>query len=113
METIKDFIVSGGVTMVPILMVSVIALGMIFERIYVLSKIKSLAPETLRALIKASENQNFEEIKNQCQNVNHPLGYILRNVFKDGWISLASRQNLMSKEKISRAKKPHQSEEPN
>ena len=87
METIKDFIVSGGVTMVPILMVSVIALGMIFERIYVLSKIKTLDPETLQALIKASENQNFEEIKNRCQNVNHPLGYILRNVFKDGWIA--------------------------
>ena len=87
METMKDFIVSGGVTMVPILMVSVIALGMIFERIYVLSKIKTLDPETLQALIKASGNQNFEEIKNRCQNVNHPLGYILRNVFKDGWIT--------------------------
>jgi len=85
MDSIKDFIVSGGFMMYPILIVSVVSLGMIFERIYILSKIKKPTPDSILSLSTAVDKRNVEDIKNHSQRVAHPIGHMLRKIFEDGW----------------------------
>jgi biopolymer transport protein ExbB len=75
-----SLIIKGGPIMVPIIVLSVIALAIILERFWALWKIRLNFQQFAQEIFLFLERGHFQKAIERCEKVNHPIG----DVFKLG-----------------------------
>ncbi len=71
-----DWVSRGGLFMVPILLLSVVAVGIFLERLWVLRKKLVFAPERLGDLEALLSRKKASEARGYCQRINTPVARI-------------------------------------
>ncbi len=75
-----DLLQKGGWIMVPIFMGSIIALGLFFERLWVLQRRLINPPDVLQHLMSLLQSSRWSEARVMCQRVDNPLTRIALNM---------------------------------
>lgn len=84
-----DYILKGGVVMIPILIASVAALTLIIEKFATLARLKKIPSAFLAAVFDAIGRNKLETAQLNCQNSRHPLA----RVFEAGLAELSKEVN--------------------
>jgi biopolymer transport protein ExbB len=71
-----DYILKGGVVMIPILLLSIIGLALILERILALWRIRFNIPRFFREVSACLEDGQVQGALEQCKRTNHPIGKV-------------------------------------
>ncbi len=74
----KDFFIKGGPAMWPLLFLSVIAIGVAFERFYFLSKTKTNTKEFVEKVFLALSNNLIEEAVQVCETYSGAIARMLK-----------------------------------
>jgi len=72
-----EIIKSGGWMMLPIILSSILAMGIIIERFWSLQKKKVLPPDLVRQVWKLSREQKLDDMALQRLKSSSPLGFVL------------------------------------
>ena len=67
------YVMLGGIVMVPIGIVSVVALAVVIEKLVTLRKFRKPSPTFIAVVFDAVKKRDWESAQNQCRNFNHPL----------------------------------------
>ena len=94
MSSLIEFIRGGGILMIPLLLLSLAALAIIFERILAFRSLGHIAPGLLGKVLELSRQRQWDEALRACDNARGPLaaslGAILRH--RDRPVAVAERQ---------------------
>ncbi|MGZ8153609.1 MAG: MotA/TolQ/ExbB proton channel family protein [Methylovulum sp.] len=72
-----EIIKSGGWMMLPIILCSIVSMGIIVERFWTLQKKKILPPDLVRQVWRLSRDKKMDDVTLQKLKHSSPLGYIL------------------------------------
>lgn len=94
MSTLIQFVRDGGVIMIPLLLLSLGAIAVIFERFLAFRALGYLAPGLLPRVLELSRQGNFDEAIQLCENTRGPLAASLGAILKhrDRPVAVAERQ---------------------
>jgi biopolymer transport protein ExbB len=70
-------VVKGGPVMVPIIALSIVALAIILERLWVLAKIRLNLPLFAQEILLLVQRGQFQKAISRCREVKHPIGRVL------------------------------------
>jgi biopolymer transport protein ExbB len=70
-------VVKGGPVMVPIIALSIVALTIILERLWVLAKIRLNLPLFAQEILLLVQRGQYQKALLRCHEVKHPLGRVL------------------------------------
>jgi biopolymer transport protein ExbB len=88
-----DLLFKGGVVMVPIIVLSVVALALVLERILVLWKIRLNLPQFAQEMFLYLERGQLQKALERCDLVSHPIG----EVFKVGILNRTLKREQLEK----------------
>lgn len=77
MKQVLDFVLLGGVVMIPIGLGSVFALAIFLERVFSLQSSKITPQAVVEAVIKATKGGELQKAREECLRSNTPLGRLL------------------------------------
>jgi len=70
-------VVKGGLVMVPIIALSVVALAIVLERLWVLVKIRQNLPQFAQEILILAQRGQYQKAFLRCREVKHPLARVL------------------------------------
>ena len=70
-------VVKGGLVMVPIIALSVVALAIVLERLWVLVKIRQNLPQFAQEILILAQRGQYQKALLRCREVKHPLARVL------------------------------------
>jgi biopolymer transport protein ExbB len=70
-------VLKGGPVMVPIIALSVVALAIVLERLWVLIKIRQNLPEFAQEILILAQRGQYQKALLRCREVKHPLARVL------------------------------------
>jgi biopolymer transport protein ExbB len=70
-------VVKGGLVMVPIIALSVVALAIVLERLWVLIKIRQNLPQFAQEVLILAQRGQYQKALLRCREVKHPLARVL------------------------------------
>ena len=101
-----DFLFKGGPIMVPLLLSSVIALGVVLDRIWALRGRSVLPTAVAQALIRVEGDKHIDQLLQLCERYTSPLSRVVRQGFmnrqKPRQETLQILQNLGRRETAER-----------
>ena len=71
-----ELIFKGGPVMIPIILLSIVALALILDRVLVLWKIRLNIPRFSEEVFASLQNGQVQRALEQCERVNHPIGKV-------------------------------------
>lgn len=98
-DTVVTFLFKqGGFAIVPILLLSLIAVGIIFERAYLQIKVFKYKPGFFDPLLEQVRQWNFNEAWKQCQLKRHPLSHLIAVILENSHKSQPAVESLVDLE---------------
>ena len=88
-----DLIFKGGPVMVPIILLSVVALALILDRLLVLWRIRLNIPQFAQEVFLYLERGHLQKALDRCETVRHPIG----DVFKLGILNRTLKPDVVEK----------------
>src|SRR4030042_1531912 len=88
-----ELIFKGGPTMIPIILLSIVALALILDRLLVLWKIRLNIPRFAQEIFVFLERGDVQKALERCERVRHPLG----DVFKLGILNRTLKPEQIEK----------------
>ena len=82
-----DLLIRGGWIMVPLVILSLLALGIIFERLYSLRASRILPPELVPAIEADIHRGDLEQARDRAESDTSPLGRILASGLRNSGLS--------------------------
>ena len=82
-----DLLIRGGWIMVPLVILSLLALGIIFERLYSLRTTRILPPELVPAIEADIHRGDLEQARDRAESDTSPLGRILASGLRNSGLS--------------------------
>jgi biopolymer transport protein ExbB len=82
-----DLLIRGGWIMVPLVILSLLALGIIFERLYSLRTPRILPPELVPAIEADIHRGDLEQARDRAESDTSPLGRILASGLRNSGLS--------------------------
>jgi biopolymer transport protein ExbB len=93
-----ELIFKGGPVMIPILLLSVVALALILDRFLALWKIRLNLPRFAREVFASIEGGHVEEALQQCDGVRHPIGAVFKTGLLNRTLKAEQIEKIMERE---------------
>ncbi|MDZ7290784.1 MAG: MotA/TolQ/ExbB proton channel family protein [candidate division KSB1 bacterium] len=83
MQTVWDFLVKGGITMIPLGLCSIIGLAIVIEKIITLRRSRILTPEVVAVVDGLNKSEDVPLVLSICEKHNGPLPNIVRTALEN------------------------------
>jgi biopolymer transport protein ExbB len=102
-ESVIDIILKGGWILIPIILMSIIAVYYIIERYTLISSISKIDSSITNNLCKLIGEKKFEAARELCSKYNHPVGRITKQCLEKPSIPVNEIEQMMAEEAKSEA----------
>jgi len=91
-------IIKGGPVMVPIIALSIVALAIILERLWVFSRLRVSVPAFAEEILLMAQRGQYQKAIARCREVKHPLGRLLALGVSDRARPRAQLERMLERE---------------
>ena len=93
-----ELIFKGGPVMIPIILLSIVALALILDRFLVLWKIRLNIPAFARDVFAFLEGGHMEKALERCETVRHPIGVVFKTGILNRTLKPEQIEKIMERE---------------
>ena len=93
-----ELIFKGGPIMIPIILLSIVALALILDRLLVLWKIRLNIPRFTQEIFVFLERGDVQKALERCEQVRHPIGVVFKTGILNRILKLEQIEKIMERE---------------
>lgn len=99
------YFIKGGPVMYPILLVSILGMGIIIEKLWQLQRIRLDVQKFSKDIFRMVKEQRFEKALDLCKKTRHPLGVVFKTGIEKRGLSPDEMDRALERSGISEMKK--------